>query len=175
METENKVITIKQRAFIQEYLKDRNATRAAMRTGYSERTAYSQGSRLLKNAEILEEMERIIIERTMPKEDVLTRLSDQARGDIGDFLEFDGRDIGLSLSKAKELGLTHLIKKVKQRTTITAGGGEETVLELELYDAQGALELIGKYYSLFVDKTDITLKGQKVLIWDMPEPPSPNT
>ncbi len=164
------MITPKQRAFIQEYLKDRNATRAAIRTGYSERSAYSQGSRLLKNAEILAEMERIIVERTMPLEDVLVRLSDQARGDMADFLEIGEETFSLSLSKAKELGLTHLIKKVKQRTTITEGV-EDTVLELELYDAQGALELIGKYYSLFVDKSDITLRAPKVLIWDMPEPP----
>ena len=38
--------------FCQEYLKDRNATRAAKRAGYSPKTAYSQGHRLLKNAEV---------------------------------------------------------------------------------------------------------------------------
>ncbi len=38
--------------FVAEYLVDRNATKAALRAGYSPRTAYSQGCRLLKDAEI---------------------------------------------------------------------------------------------------------------------------
>ena len=38
--------------FALEYVKDLNLTQAAIRTGYSKRTAYSQGSRLLKNAEV---------------------------------------------------------------------------------------------------------------------------
>ena len=41
----------KQRAFCIEYIKDHNATQAAIRAGYSEKTAYSQGQRLLKNVE----------------------------------------------------------------------------------------------------------------------------
>ncbi len=39
-------------AFCQEYVKDRNATQAAIRAGYSPKTGYSQGHRLLKNAEV---------------------------------------------------------------------------------------------------------------------------
>lgn len=42
----------KQARFVQEYLIDLNATQAAIRAGYSKRTAYSQGQRLLKNAEV---------------------------------------------------------------------------------------------------------------------------
>lgn len=42
-------MTPKQQAFVQEYLIDLNATQAAIRAGYSEATAYSQGQRLLKN------------------------------------------------------------------------------------------------------------------------------
>ena len=45
-------LTPKQERFYQEWRKDRNATQAAKRAGYSEKTAYSQGQRLLKKAEI---------------------------------------------------------------------------------------------------------------------------
>src|SRR5690349_3808788 len=38
--------------FVQEYLLDLNATQAAIRAGYSEATAYSQGQRLLKHVEV---------------------------------------------------------------------------------------------------------------------------
>lgn len=42
----------KQRAFAVEYVKDRNATQAAIRAGYSEKTAYSKGNQLLKIIEV---------------------------------------------------------------------------------------------------------------------------
>ena len=40
--------------FVEEYLKDLNATQAAIRTGYSVKTARSQGQRLLTNVDIQE-------------------------------------------------------------------------------------------------------------------------
>lgn len=38
--------------FVTEYIKSGNATQAAIAAGYSEKTAYSQGSRLLKHVEV---------------------------------------------------------------------------------------------------------------------------
>ena len=45
-------LTPKQRAFVREYLLDLNATQAAIRAGYSERSAHVEGVRLLKNAKV---------------------------------------------------------------------------------------------------------------------------
>ncbi len=45
-------LTPRQARFVEEYLLDLNATAAAKRAGYSERTAYAQGQRLLKHVEI---------------------------------------------------------------------------------------------------------------------------
>jgi len=42
----------KQRLFCDEYLKDRNGKQAAIRAGYSPKTAESQASRLLSNAKV---------------------------------------------------------------------------------------------------------------------------
>jgi phage terminase small subunit len=42
-------LTAKQRAFVTEYMKDRNATQAALRAGYSKKAAGSVGSNLLKH------------------------------------------------------------------------------------------------------------------------------
>ena len=53
----DKKLSSKQRAFVTEYVKDHNATKAAERAGYSLKTAYSQGQRLLKKAEIKNEIE----------------------------------------------------------------------------------------------------------------------
>ena len=52
--------------FCQEYIKDLNSTQAAIRAGYSEKTARQQGSRLLTNAAInsrIGELQEEIAER----------------------------------------------------------------------------------------------------------------
>jgi len=47
-------LTAKQERFVAEYLVDLNATQAAIRAGYSEKTATEQGSRLLTNVKVQE-------------------------------------------------------------------------------------------------------------------------
>ena len=65
------------------------------------------------------------------------------------------------VSKAREAGITHLIKKVKERTVMTSNSnGEETethTFELELYDAQAALVQLGRYHKLFTDNSDVNI------------------
>jgi len=61
-------LTPKQLRFCQEYIIDFNATQAVIRAGYSKKTAYSQGQRLLKNVEIQKKYERSLgSERTAKK------------------------------------------------------------------------------------------------------------
>lgn len=52
MKNTERMMTEKQVKFISEYTKDFNATQAAIRAGYSPKTAYSIGQRLLKNVEV---------------------------------------------------------------------------------------------------------------------------
>lgn len=56
-------MTDKQQLFVREYLIDFNATRAAIKAGYSKRTAYSIGQRLLKNVEIKQALDMAMNER----------------------------------------------------------------------------------------------------------------
>ena len=51
-------MTPKQAAFVQQYLIDKNATQAAIRAGYSAKTASSAGERLLRNVEVCAAVER---------------------------------------------------------------------------------------------------------------------
>ena len=50
--------------FVEEYIKDLNATQAAIRAGYSKKTARSQGARLLTNVDILEAIQEAKEERS---------------------------------------------------------------------------------------------------------------
>jgi hypothetical protein len=153
----------KQKVFIAEYLKDFNATQAAIRAGYSERTAYSQGHRLLKHVEVAERISEVIEDRTMKPEEVLLRLGDQARGDMGDFLEIGEDAWSVDLYKAKVAGKTHLIKKIKQRTSYREDGETEVWTEFEMYDAHAALVDVGRALGIFKDSpidVNINLSAQ---------------
>lgn len=52
-------MNLRREKFVREYLRTGNATKAAQRAGYSSRTAYSQGERLLKNAEVQQALDAI--------------------------------------------------------------------------------------------------------------------
>lgn len=146
-------LTRKQRVFIDEYLLSFNATQAALRAGYSAKTAYSIGFENLRKPEISAEIKRRLDARAVSAEEALDIISKQARADMGAFMDADGA-IRLDPATAKAQGLTKLLKKVKQKTTLIRGREDEPdrevrELEIELYDAQAAADKIlrvhGKY------------------------------
>lgn len=155
----------KWRVFISEYLKDFNATKAAKASGYSERTAYSIGQRLLKNVEISAAIDEHV---KMVEDEVKSRLSDIARGDIADLMEITPTGFTLQLMIKDEEGnlsvnpKTKLIKKIKQKVTTfiaKAESGEDREIvetEIELYSAHEALRDYGKIHKMFVDRTELT-------------------
>jgi phage terminase small subunit len=159
-------LTDKQRVFCSEYVIDFNASQAAIRSGYSEKTAGAIGWENLKKPEIDQEIKRLIDERCMRSDEVLMRLAGHARGDIGDVLTDDGE--GIDWQKAKRARKTHLVKKVTIRTERrTIGDDKEVETEtrsIELYDAQGALVQIGRHHKLFVDKSELVGKDDQPLI-----------
>jgi phage terminase small subunit len=140
--------TDKQQAFIDEYLKCWNATEAALRAGYSERTAYSQGSRLLKNVEIAEEIQQRVSERAMGVDEVLIRLAEQARGAVDEFIDVKAGLPYFDWERLQESGKLHLIKKIKYNS--------DGRPEVEFYDAQAALVHIGRVHGLFTDKRELS-------------------
>lgn len=152
-------LTDKQQAFVIEYVKCWNASEAARRAGYSERTAQEQGSRLLSNAMVSAAIERFKAEHIMSAEEVQMELTKQARSDIGDFLRQSGDVVTVDLPAAIEAKKTGLIKKLSQTRTVRKRGNgdtEETFsTTIELYDKQAALVQIGKMHELFIDKSKL--------------------
>ena len=152
------MLSPKHRKFCEEYLRLWNATDAyqAAYPKASRETARRNGSDLLTNTDISAEIQRRVEEITLSANEVLARLAEHARADYKDFLSLaPNGDLALDMAKAE--GKTHLIKKVTQRRTIrTTSESEidETVLSLELHDAQAALVTIGKYHKLFTEKVE---------------------
>lgn len=157
-------LTYRQRAFVEEYLTCWNASESARRAGYKG-DANTVGPRLLANVGIRAAIEQRLQEKAMGADEVLARLAEHARGDLGDFLDISSMSFQVDLSGAVEKGITHLIKKVKQRTTTTLSKeGVETEtsdVEVELYDAQAALVHIGRHLKLFTEQAEIS--GEIVL------------
>jgi phage terminase small subunit len=151
-------LSAKHRAFIDEYLRCFNATDAyqVVYPKSSRDSARRDGSRLLTNADIAAEIQRRVDELAMSPNEVLVRLAEHARADYKDFLGVASNgDIALDMAKAK--GKTHLIKRVTQRRTVRTTKDteiDETVLTLELHDAQAALVQIGKHHKLFTEKVE---------------------
>jgi phage terminase small subunit len=143
-------LTGKQQAFVDEYLKTRNATQAALEAGYSPKSACAIGWENLRKPEIGEAIRQRLDENAMLANEVIAILSEQARGDMSDFVSFvPGVKLPmLDLKKAHEAGKFRLIKKLKY----TADGG----IEFELYDAQAASVQLGKLHKLFTDKQEVS-------------------
>jgi len=84
----------KQKRFVEEYLVDLNATQAAIRAGYAERSAHVTGAKLLRNAKVAEavaEAKHSRTERAQINADyVLSRLVEIDQMDVADILQADG-------------------------------------------------------------------------------------
>lgn len=104
----NRKLTDKQERFSKEYLKDLNMTKAAVRAGYSKKTADRMGSRLLKNVEVKKRVNELKkgIEKKLDItiERVLRELEQ-----IGFEINVDGRTMTMrDKTKALELIARHL-------------------------------------------------------------------
>jgi len=159
-------ITVKNQLFISEYLKDLNATQAAIRAGYSEKTAYSIGQEILKKPEIKAVIDEQIKQKIMSSEEILQRLSDIARGDVSELMAISSVGFNFHLLEEDEDGnripnpKNKLIKRIKQKVTTINGknGDDREIIEtdLELLDQQAALNTLAKYRGLLVDKHEVS-------------------
>ena len=121
----------RQKKFCDEYLIDCNATQAAIRAGYSPKTAYSIGEENLKKPElktyIEQQLERIHNEKTADAQEVLEYLTAVMRGEHTEQIPLLIGE-GVQTLTPKEVGSKERLK---------------------------AAELIGKRFGLFTDKVGI--------------------
>ena len=93
------LINPKRQRFIEEYLVDCNATQAAIRAGYSEKTAEVQGSQLLSmlkveiDARLAKNKEELAARSTITKERVVREIARLALVDPGQFFDPHGSPI----------------------------------------------------------------------------------
>lgn len=144
-----------QELFCAEYVASHNATEAAEKAGYSKKTAYSQGHRLLKSAEIrarIAELEKGAYEAIgVTVEKVARELARIAFADATVYAQVEDTEEGqmVRLTPTKEL-------TPDQRAAISCIKQGKFGIEVQTYDKTKALELLGRYLAMFTDKTELS-------------------
>lgn len=158
-------LTPQQARFVEEYLLDLNATQAATRAGYSEKTAKAQGSRLLTNVDVqaaLSAAQAKRSKRTQIDADwVLSRLAEEANADIADLYGDDG-----ALKPVKEwpaIWRKGLVSGIDVEE-LFEGRGEDrervgTVRKVKLSDRIKRIELIGKHVGVQAFREKVSLEN----------------
>lgn len=148
-----KALSTKQRAFIEHYLNCWSETEAARRAGYADPNRNAH--RLMVNNGIAEAITARLAELKMTADEVLTRLSDHARGSIASFLDTNASGDLRGFKLGSEQPVQIVRRATHTRRTYKDGSKDDSVT-IELYDAQVALQLLGKHHGLFVEKIDIS-------------------
>lgn len=141
------MLTDKQQRFVDEYLIDMNATQAAIRTGYSEKTAKQQGSRLLTNVDVLAAVK-----------------AGQAK--VAERIEVTQEYVLSSIVSTME--------RCKQHEPVLDRKGQPIVVQTDdgsysaayTFNAGGVLkgaELLGKHLGTFVERHEVTGKDGESL------------
>lgn len=145
----------KQQAFCTEYLKDFNATQAAIRAGYSAKTAGQIGFALLKKVEIQQKIQDTLnasanrVGMTIERADQI--LADILEATVADYEELlpDGEKVTVF---DKNSPRPHAVKMLLRKMYSTGSGDgkmDVTVAGVELHDKLKALEVFYKRRNLF--------------------------
>ena len=134
----------RQKRFCDEYLIDCNATQAAIRAGYSPKTAKQIGQRMLTNVDLKayidEQLERIHNEKTADAQEVLEYLTAVMRG------------------------------QHTEQTLQLIGDGVQKISDIDVSAKERlkAAELIGKRYGMFKDNVNLG-ESRVIIVSDVPE------
>lgn len=140
--------TPRQRLFVKHYLDTWNGAESARLAGYSEHTAKEIARENLTKPHIKAVVDAAITQ-IISKGEVVQRLANIGRIDMGDFVSIKGGLPMIDLDKAEKLGKLNLLRKIK----VT-----EDSIEIEPYDAQGALNTLAKMHGLLLDRQEVTGK-----------------
>lgn len=169
-------LTPKQQSFVDEYLVDLNAKQAAVRAGYSRKTAEVQGSRLLRNAQVrkaVNEGKKERSERTRTTADeILLELRKIALADIAEAFDDEGRlrplrEIPAEVRKA--------ISGVEVSQEFEGSGRNRyhsgDLMKVKFWEKTKALELLGKHLRLFTDRVQVDTNVSIRVVDPYAEPP----
>ncbi|MCL9971119.1 terminase small subunit [Anoxybacillus kestanbolensis] len=147
-------LTEKQKRFADEYLIDLNATQAAIRAGYSPRSAAEQASRLLKNAKVrayIDERMAELSKRTgVNQERILRELARIAFVNAPDLINMADATVREDATVDDMAAIASVRVKV-----IPTENGQGIEREIRLADKIRALDLLGKRFAMWTERQQI--------------------
>lgn len=146
------MLTPKQEAFCHEYLIDLNGTQAAIRAGYSKKTANEQAARLLANVSVSSHLKTLMDERAektkIDAEWVIKRLAQDVTADVADLYDENGHLLPVKdWPMAWRTGLVAGIDTAMERNGVDEEGKPQfvEVRKVRLADRTRLLEMVGKH------------------------------
>ncbi|MEO5888935.1 MAG: terminase small subunit [Ferruginibacter sp.] len=145
-----KPLTARQLEFARQFIIDNNATQAAIRSGYSKKTARAIAAENLTKANVIKFIEVL-------KEDLRKQLNLDAAyiaQELRDIAEYNIQDFLLPGNRVRDITtlsrrLTKAITAIKSKETFLPGGITEVVTELKFSDRKGAWEQLGKHLGFY--------------------------
>lgn len=146
-------LTLKESLFVDAYMACNNATEAAKRAGYSERSAYSTAATLLRKPRVMKELDKrreaLAKKHQVTAERVLEEMAAIAFSAPEHYQR--AADGTITLAPGAPPTAMRAVQPVKWKTTV-GERGVELVSEYRLWDKNRALHDLGAYLGLFKDK-----------------------
>jgi phage terminase small subunit len=149
-----KKLTARQRRFVEEYLVDLNGTQAAIRAGYSTKSAKQQSDQNLARENIKAAIDKAMAERSkrtgINADRIIMELAKIALANASDLANFDEATVKDEATRDD----TAAIQSIRVKRIPTQDG---CIIEREvkLYDKIRALELLGKHFNMFKDNVNL--------------------
>lgn len=156
------ILNDKQERFCRQYVIDLNGTQAAIRAGYSKKTAHEQAAQLLAKLSIQNRVNELQSKIADKLEITAERIAEEYAkigfSDFGDFI-----DTGNKLKDVSTLGKdrTRVIESVK-RTVTEFKDGQTTTVQIKLHSKIAALDALSKHLGFY--ERDNRQKGVKIRV-----------
>lgn len=156
------ILTPKQKLFVEEYLKDLNATRAAAAAGFSAKNASKIGSQLLGKTRVAEAIQDAMDKRSkrtqITQDQVLNELRRIAFGGMEKLARWNASGVTFHDSSQLDADTLACVAEVNESTNQHGGS-----LKIKRFDKVKALELIGRHLGMFNDKLEIITEEDRPL------------
>lgn len=157
--------TAKMKRFVQEYLIDFNGTQAAIRAGYSPKSARQSAAVNMKKAVVQAAIREAMVanrpQYEMLRDRVVEEMIALATANASDFFEWS-EDGGVTLVDSDQLtrqqkaAVQSISQKTVKRLLENGEEVETTTLSIKLYDKQKSLDMLGKHTGAYVERVELS-------------------
>ena len=167
-------MTDKQKRFADEYLTCLNASLAYQKINPKCKNPDSLAAQMMLIPEVKDyissKAENISERLNLKAIDVIAEIRDVAFSNITDYLSFDKN--GVTFKNSKDINCKVVSEVSSTKNTVRSGKNEtteKTNFKLKLYDKMKALDMLGRYFKLFVNDKDAEIPLPQEIIIELPK------